>query len=225
MQLSEIKTLARAKADEPDTTGFVPESELESFVNQGYRHVYLKIVQRFEDYFITNSTISTVSGTASYALPTDFLKIIKVEARSASSTSDNDYIRVDRLNIGNDYADVRAPLRNYLGPVFGYYLAGNNMVVRPVPDSSLTIRVWYVPSPTALSAATDVPVIPVVYHELIADYAALEIIRKSGEPIFTERRDAFNQELSHLLETIEVRDTQPEQMAIYDLDYIDKVYP
>jgi hypothetical protein len=64
-------------------------------------------------------------------------------------------------------------------------------------------------------------VIPVIFHELISEFAAIEILRASGEGIYSERAQGFSVELQNLMETIETRDQEPEQMNIYNYEDVD----
>ncbi len=221
MNLSQIRASARTKADEAET-GFVSNTELDRFINQGQNYVYGKIVQRFEDYFITKGTtgnggaFDTVAGTMSYSLPTDLIKVVRVEQRPDGGSSDNDWRRMDRLNIGSDRFDEYYPIREGYVSSFGYYIAGNQIHIKPVPASVYEVRLWYIPRPAALSADSDTPTLPSEYHEMVSEYAAMQILRKSGEGIYKESLDLFNNELSNMLETVEIRDMQAEQMVITD---------
>jgi hypothetical protein len=221
MQLSEIRDSARSKADEQET-GFVDNTELNRFVNQGVNYVRGKIAQRFEDYFIIPGTtgnggaFSTVVGQMSYSLPTTLMKAVRVEQRPANSTSDNDWRRMDRLNMNSDRYDEYYPIREGYVPTFGYFIAGSQLHIKPVPASAYSVRIWFVPRGTILSADSDIPDVPIEYHEMIAEYAAMQILRKSGEPAYKETVEVFNIELQNMLETVEIRDQQAEQMVITD---------
>lgn len=221
MNLSQLRDSARSKSDESET-GFVSNTELNRYINQGMNYVYGKIVQRFEDYFIAKGTagnggaFDTVSGTMSYSLPTDLIKIIRVEHRPDGSASDNDWRRMDRLNIASDRYDEYYPIREGYVPTFGYFIAGNQIHIKPVPASVYEVRIWFIPRATALSGDSDTPTIPTEYHEFIAEYAALQVLRKSGEGIYKESIELFNNELQNMLETVEIRDVQSEQMNITD---------
>lgn len=223
MNLSELRTSARQKSDE-EATGFIGNDELTNYVNQGMRYVYSKIVQRFENYFIQPGTalngglITTTVGTSGYALPTDLMKIVRVEHRRTNSSSDDDWKRLATVNIANDRLDDYFPLREGYTPGFGYFIAGNNIYLKPVPKQDFYVRIWYVPRPTTLAADADEPVVPEEYHDLIAEYAAIQVLAKSGEGIWKERSDAFQLELQNMLETVELRDQSAEQMTITD-DY------
>lgn len=223
MDLSEIRDSARSKADE-QSTGFIDNTEANRFVNQGNKYVYGKIVHRFESFFLTKGTagngglISVVSGTNEYSLPTTMLKLVRVERRNANDTNENNWRKLMRLNIGNDQINDFFPIREGRDQGFGYFLAGNKLYLRPVPASGFDLRLWFVPKTVKLVNDTDTPETPEEYHELISEFAAIQCLRKSGEAIFKESMDLFNAELQNMLDTVEFRSYEPEQMVVTD-DY------
>jgi hypothetical protein len=219
MTLEDLRESSRSKADE-EQTGFIGTEALDRFINQGCRLIYGKLVQKFENFFIVPGTalnsglFSTVSGTQGYSLPATLLKLIRVEYRQSTSTNDDDWIKIEPLNIANDPADNLDPFYDLRGSPFGYFIAGDRLFLRPTPTQVYSVRLWFIPRFTALSAVSDTPGFPEEYHELAAEYAAAQCLRKSGEPIWKESMDLFNLELQNMIETAEIRDQQPEQMVI-----------
>lgn len=219
MTLDEIRSAARAKADE-ETAGYIDTPELDQYINQGYLYVFSKICQRFQDYFVEPQTpFNTVSAQQAYPLPTDMVKLIRVERRPVGSTDDNAWVVLRKSNIANDSTADRYPVREEYWPRMGYFIAGNKIYIRPVPAQTYELRYWAVVKPATLVDGTDEPVVLSMYHPLISEYAAMQCLQKSGEGIYTERRDAFNLELDNLLDTVDHRDQQSEQMVITDYDY------
>jgi hypothetical protein len=225
MDFTEIRASARSKADE-ESTGFITDAELNRFINQGLRIVYGKIAQAFEDYFVIKGTvansglITVLADTNEYDLPTN-LKIVRVERRNTNDSNENNWRKLQRLNIGNDQINDFYPIREGRDQGYGYFIAGDKLYLRPVPSGGFDMRIWFIPKVTALSADDDVPGVPEEYHELIAEYASVQCLRKSGEGIYKEAMDLFNLELSNLLDTINHRVQEPTQMLVtdeYDFD-------
>ena len=175
---------------------------------------------------IANSGMfNTVSETQVYNIPCDLMKFVRVEHRQNGSTSEDDWLSLRSLNIANDNVRAFYPPREGWGPGpgFGYFITGNKINLRPTPTSVFQVRLYYIPRVAALVADSDVPGVPEEYHELLAEYGAIQMLAKSGEGLFRERSETFKLELDNLLETIEIRDQQPEQMHItdeYDFDII-----
>lgn len=51
MNLLALRTSSRVKADE-EATGFITDTMLNGFLNEGNRFLYNKIVAAYEDYFV-----------------------------------------------------------------------------------------------------------------------------------------------------------------------------
>src|SRR5690349_6318265 len=77
MELSVLRELSMSKSDEP-TTGFVSNTELNRFLNQGLKLIYNTIAQRFENYFIvrgSDGTSFTTFTTADVSIATDQITV------------------------------------------------------------------------------------------------------------------------------------------------------
>jgi hypothetical protein len=223
MDLEELRDSARSKADE-QATGFITDTELNRFLNQGNRLVYGKIVQTFEEFFVVKGTtgnggaVAVAADQNEISLPATLLKLVRVERRNTNDSNENNWRKLPRLNIGNDQLNDFYPIREGRDQGFGYYLAGEKMYLRPVPQGGFDLRMWFVPKCTAMSANSDEPDVPEEYHELVAEYGAIQCLAKSGEGIWKERMDTFNLELANMLETVTHRVQEPQQMIITD-DY------
>lgn len=221
MDLNDIRDSARSKSDE-QSTGFIPDVELDRFINQGLRLVYGKIVQTFENQFIVKGTagngglITVTSSENEYDLPATMLKLVRVERRNANDSNENNWRKIPRLNIGNDQINDFYPIREGRDQGFGYFDAGLKIYLRPVPDSGFDMRLWFIPRATTLVDDTDVPEVPEEYHELIAEYAATQCLRKSGNDQWNESLSLFTLELNNMLETVTHRVQEPEQIMVTD---------
>lgn len=100
------------------------------------------------DYFATSASVSVVSGTASYALPSDHLQTVQVRIQWGTS----------------DFEDVppwQRPSRSLLdrsgswgrNSPKGYALIGGNLVFAPTPTVACTVVHDYVPEFTVASVA------------------------------------------------------------------------
>src|SRR3954470_8745840 len=67
---SELKTKIEADLDLQDED-FVTASELLGYANEAVDEAEAEIHTLYEDYFLTEGTITLIAGTSSYALPSD----------------------------------------------------------------------------------------------------------------------------------------------------------
>ncbi len=221
MNLSDLRDSARSKADE-EATGFIDNTELDRFINQGQRYVYGYLVQRYQDFFVVRGTsgngglISVLANTNEYDLPSTMYKLVRVERRNANDSNENNWRKITRLNIGNDQINDFFPVREGRDQGYGYFVAGNKLYLRPVPAGGFDMRLWFIPRAVDLALTTDEPILPLEYHELIAEFACIQMLRKSGEGIYKESIDQFQLEMKNLVDTSTHRNTEPEQMLVTD---------
>lgn len=221
MQLSEMQAVSRSKADE-ENSDFISDPILIGHLNQGCTLIHGKIAQKFTDQLAVRGTIanggifSTVVGQEKYLLPTTVKKLIIVHTRFNGSTSDNDWRKVDRLNPGNDTGETYYPVREGYNPGFGYEYEGDSIYFKPTPQQVFQVRLKFVPQFVLLVNPNDVPKFPVEFHQLATEYAAIQMLRKSGEGIYKESMAIFNIELQNMLDTCEYPNQQGEQMVITD---------
>lgn len=221
MTLEDLQLSARRKADE-ENSGFISDAELTGYLNQGGRLIHGKIAQRFTDQLTIRGTVanggifSTVSGTEGYALPATCKKLVAVHCRFNGSTSDDDWVKIDRLTPGSDRRGEYIIPRTGYPLSFGYEYMGGTIYFKPVPRDVFQVRLTFVPQFVALEDASDEPAIPEEFHELMSEYAAVQSLRKSGEGIYKEAMDLFTLELKHMLDTCAYPAQQGEQMIITD---------
>lgn len=78
--LTQLKERALVRADFPALANvtFVTSGQLTDWVNMEGSKLHQLVINACEDYYLSTTTISLVSGTEAYALPADFLKALKV---------------------------------------------------------------------------------------------------------------------------------------------------
>lgn len=108
-------------------SSFVSDAEVLDYLNNSYARLYNILVTKDEDYYSTTGTISLVSGTISYALPTDVFKIQAVEFQLGT----------------NQYVTLKP-----------YNEAEKNVLLNAGNIPSGTVRVRYIPQPTIYSSGS-----------------------------------------------------------------------
>lgn len=106
-----------------------------------------------DDYYESSNNIDIVAGTSSYALPSDFLKLIGMDVKRSNGEyfSMHRYSKAERNTYS--YYRIAAVSREWTQ----YRIRGNNVVLIPEPNWTETagVRMLYVPVPDDLSDDSD----------------------------------------------------------------------
>ena len=148
-----MRTRALALAD-IEAGGFVPDSELTSWINDSGEDLYGQMVENDQFRFEAESALNIVSGTAEYSLPADFYKLNAVDLRLGSNNDDwysiRPFTNADRNRLGHRYSSSARDLN-----ALRYQLRGSQIRITPTPSSGYTGRLLYVPTLAELSADGD----------------------------------------------------------------------
>jgi hypothetical protein len=128
--LANLRTRIRNRGEWLDT--YISDAEILAMVNASIAQLHNIITGLDPDYFLSSDDSNVVSGTATYALATDCFKPKGVD--------------LNQLQSG---AGERLWTR--------YRIEGSNIRLMPTPGWSETngLRLWYIPTPTVLSADSD----------------------------------------------------------------------
>ena len=143
--LNELRDRTRQRADQVNSQ-FITDAELNGYLNNSWSELYDLLVSKYEDdYFLSSSSISVTSGTASYSLPADFYKARGVDLviNTDQSTPLQRYVFADR---------TRDSLVRYARDV-RYRIQGDKIYFAPAPSSN-TATLWYTPKPQTLQSVT-----------------------------------------------------------------------
>jgi len=162
---------------------FIQPEELLGYINEGIDVCEALIHTLYEDYFLTSSTITLVSGTASYALPSD-IYANKIRALSFDNGSSRYSIRkikeqdrfakIAEINANPGSADYRyLPTNPTAGPRI--------TLVPPARESGAYVTVWYLRQSATLSLATDQCDIP-EFASFVIQFAKVQCLVKEGNP-------------------------------------------
>src|SRR3990167_3188511 len=185
MTLIEVIDLARALLNEPlatsradnafpdDTSSFFTDTEIVRFINQAQRELNMTVIQSYENYLTTEADLNISANVDAYTLNTAVIKILRVEDIRNSPATEIFPISLNEkeLYAGRFYHD----LVNQGNPD-RYFLRGNSIVFRPIPDftQNSSVRVFFAKrladfvATTGTAGATSVSEIPSEYHEALA---------------------------------------------------------
>lgn len=149
--LAQLKSQARDRADMTNSQ-FVSDSELVNYINGSIAELHDLLIAAYDnDYYITEYTFNTVSGTDSYALPNDFYKLRGIDSKIG--TDQWFTLQPFNFNERNSKNDLVAYLA--YGNNFRYRIIGSEVVFSPVPQGIYSIKLWYIPVATKLTSDSD----------------------------------------------------------------------
>lgn len=133
-----------------ENSTFVTDPEITNYINASIGELYDVIIQHYgEDYYVSTDTINVTANTSSYALPSDFYKLLGADLVLDSNRS----VTLKRFNFNERNKSTvlqdRTPYR------YRYHLVGDNIEFRPTPNSGDTVKLWYIPLPVELSDDAD----------------------------------------------------------------------
>lgn len=175
MNLGEMKEYIGSLVDDKAYSYFT-ETELVRFLNQAAREVQKKLIQSGNNWYLKiDSSIPTVVGQQEYSVPTDFLKMNRVELVTGISTPSESVITLNNMTLNQqDY------FTNLNSTPVGYYLRKDKFALVPRPDSVKTLRLWYTYRITDVSGNTQTIDVPEEFHTYLCHLAAIQCFLKDN---------------------------------------------
>lgn len=164
----------------------VDDGGLLTWVNDAYMQMVDEIVKVNPDFFSKSATTSSYNAQQEYELPSDFEKALMVNIQH-----DGEWKRALPLpNI--NFVPIHARTDSSQGyswaaPVF--YIHDEYMGFMPIPDETTAgaIKLWYIYTPSELSADGDVPAVPSKFHHIIKYGAYANYLDQDDEHAAAER--------------------------------------
>lgn len=150
--LAQLRTKVRQRAD-MENSNFITDSEINGYINSAIAELYDLLVASYgEDYYTTSTDFTTANGQDAYTLPNDFYKLRGVDLQ----LSGDDFTALTRFNWNERNRHKSFSSMSVAGySNVRYRLRGGSLIISPTPDGARTLRLWYVPVATALSADGD----------------------------------------------------------------------
>lgn len=193
-----------------DSSSFFKDSVLLNFLNRAQQEVQNRLVQTFENWFVTSTNISLSAGTESYDMPSGCLKILRMENIENSSNpieiipvSFNDKERFSN-NMTTGITAISISLH--------YAIAGEKILLKPTTTRSVTnaIRIYYIKRLDDLSTGSSVSELPIEYHEILvwAILKKMAIMQESNPEFLSLVIGEYNRLLAEMTVTAEDRQVQ-----------------
>src|SRR5690606_3965737 len=126
-----------------EDTDFVEDSELDTYINQSAAELYDLLVTKFEDYYMADPFLFTISSGNTRSLPSDFYKLRGLDR----SLGGGQWIDVRRFNFVDRNRRSDAVYRAF--GVVKYRIVGSSLHLTPGDQVTGDYRMWYIPKPTA----------------------------------------------------------------------------
>lgn len=137
-------------------TTFITTEELTHYINSGIAELYDIVLTSYGDeYYDSTQTVTTTSGTAAYALASDFYKLNYVDATINGRT-----INLSKYNKEERNLFLTGTGWSTLDPIY-YRLTGGtttssgSITFIPTPAGAYTVTLHYTPAPPRLADPTE----------------------------------------------------------------------
>ena len=176
--LLQLRDRSRSRAD-MQSTGFITDAELNSYINASYAELYDLLVSKFgSDYFVAPvHNFSTSPNTDTYPLPDDFYKLLGVDYQIDSKK----WISLKRFEFGE--RNLPQTWDVYSNQFTRYRVFGNNILLSPTPNGIQALRAWYIPLPDQLVSDSDSFSGINGYEEYVVIDAAIKMLTKEESDI------------------------------------------
>lgn len=164
MNLGTMRTAVYTRIGLPSTDTFYPSTVVNDFLNEALQAINN---EEYWPWTQATATISTVAGTAAYAVPTDWkatkqLFISGFTPLALSNLADVDYVTQQ-------------------GQPVAYVVFGDQIILSPTPDGVYTVTHQYQKMEPTLTLDSDTPLMPAEFHYAIVAFAAHLAHMRSGE--------------------------------------------
>lgn len=219
--LLELRTSLARKLGVDGATGDTASADLipavlNEFINDGIEEAWDIIVGKWADFYTKATTIAVTSGTDAYTFPTDFLKLRRLWILTGSGVEYRRLFPAD-LDAAHQFTGDTVANKNYR-----YRMMARSLILMPVPGSTETLKLFYIPIATQLVDDGDVllfdvpmefrlvlaiawrqcldrqnldpsPAIALV-NELTAKVRTSADSRDAGEPFYLSPRQGFDED-------------------------------
>ena len=148
-QLSEFRTEVRNRGEY--RSPYISDTELNNYINASISHLYDILVDQDPSRYLTQSNISVVSGTESYALPATFYKAVSVNIPHSSSPTG--FVLARRINWQERHSFI-TNVPSSKESTF-YAIRGGSIYFWPIPTWTDTVQLEHIPAYTTLALDAD----------------------------------------------------------------------
>ena len=177
MTLATLQELTLDILDDP-SSGYFTQPVLNIRLNIALRELQKRLISANNEYYTTCVYTDTVANQALYALPIDFMQIIRLHYVTQGTGA-----TAQTQKIYNMTPNQRDLLADQTGAPGFYYFQQNNLVLAPCPDSIYEMHLEYSYYVADMVNPTDVPDAPQQFHPYIAYLTARDCLVKDNRSL------------------------------------------
>lgn len=177
MNRSELRELVWDWADDPQG-GYFTESIVNMRLNLAQKETQKILLSANKQYYTKCVKTTLVVGQAAYALPSDFIQVVRLEY-VISGSGDTAVTQPIMIATPNQ-KDV---IFQSQGEPYAYTFDKNNIVLQPVPQTARELRLAYSYLVADMTQDSDEPDVPEQFHEFLAVLAARDCFLKDGRSL------------------------------------------
>ena len=172
LSFSDLQTLTSDIVDDPNN-GYFTLTVLKQRLNLALRELQKRLISDNSDYYTQCVYTNAVINQAAYALPSDFLQIIRLDFITSGTdpTAKTQKILPMTPNQRDLVADT-------VGDPAFYYFQKNNIILNPVPNRIVEMHLEYSYYVADMVNAGDIPDCPQQFSEYIAWLTARDLMVK-----------------------------------------------
>jgi hypothetical protein len=181
--LAQLKTSLLVRGQYENSADITPAVQLE-VINDALVESHNLIVQRWDDYYTQISPqFVTTPSIDTYALPTDFEKLRKVELMLVSGASSQArWLRIYPISVDDQHRLTTIVAHRYKYRV-AVVAGAASLILVPVPLVVETLRVFYIPHATQLANDPDVVVFDTpIEQKLVLQIALRDLYQRQDLP-------------------------------------------
>lgn len=207
MTFLELQTLTSDILDDT-ANGYFTLPVLKQRLNLSLRELQKRLISANKEYYSIAVQTNTIINQAAYAVPSDFIQILRFSYVTQGTGTTADEAKVFEMT-----PNQRDLLSDVSGAPKFYYFQRNNLILAPVPDAIYTLRLEYSYYVADMVNDSDLPDAPQQFHPYIAYMTARDCMVKDARNIASIEAQLNQYEL--LLKQIAVqRDADGARMVV-----------
>lgn len=221
----ELKTKIKKDLDLEDET-FIQEDELVGYFNEAIDNAEAEILTLFEDYFLTETTLSLVAGTSEYSLPST---IYANKIRGVIYHSGTVIYEVFPIRKLKKFIEIEAAREFGSADDYRYFIKtdsatlGYKMVLLPASrETSTNVKIFFIRNANRIplvsegtQSATDATQVDIPeFYTFILQFVKVAIMGKEGDPRYGDNVQRLQAERQMMVDSLS-------KLVIDDNDTID----